>query len=182
MTRILESQLLGGGPVTAGVVPHNQQFNLVAKMKAIADRIGEMPSYNWSLSMLCNLKGLQLILEWNGNKREYQFPGFNWISLCYPNPAAWAHADLSQMWQHVPDDRDTKVFRSQPYASNISLVRGFSLNVEGREQGWALDRVIACDDVVDIIAENEPEIELHESAPPIMIWWNAGWTAIGKRG
>lgn len=158
------------------------KFDIGTQLTTVANRISELPSYNWSLSMICRLSGLHLILEWNGNKPEFDFPGYNWISICYPNPASWAHANLAQMWQHVPDDRETKVFSTQRQESNNSLVSDFSLNMEGLKKWWTLSRITAWDDVVDVISQNEPTIKLFESTPPLMDWWNLGWQADKKQG
>ena len=148
-------------------------------MKSAADQIAELPSYNWSLSLLCYLNGLHAVLEWNDNNPAYDFPGYNWISVHYSNPATWSHINIAKMWQHPPDDPSTTVYVVGRHGSNTSFVDDFTLNMEclnGQQREWILSRVTAWDDAIAVISEVHPIITLHQSEPPMMEWWNSGYS------
>ena len=141
-------------------------------------KLQQLPSYNWSLEMVANIDGLQLILEWAECEPQYKHPGFSWILFSFVYPASWAHLDYSQMWQHVPESPKSTVLRMEPHLSNKTHVREITLNTESHSTGWANYQIVACDDVVNVIGREPPSIRLYESRPKMLEWWSQGQPVI----
>lgn len=80
-----------------------------------------------------------------------------WYSLGFTRVASLARVPMMMMWQYYTGDETTPpLIEELPYDGNQTFVEGFTVNTETYGTSWRRFRIVTQDDVVDVVADNEP--------------------------
>ncbi|MDM4019481.1 hypothetical protein [Roseiconus lacunae] len=103
--------------------------------------------------------GLELIVERDsasGRDLETPLPR---RQIAFWNPASWAFIDMSLIAQYFPYDDCPPVLAELSRMDTQTFIPDFTVNTESHGGGWRHFRVVTHSEIVDVIAQREPEVK-----------------------